>query len=505
MLLLTSISFQISHTLVAHALSLVLETCPPNHTLISVLLDSSLAYRLSECTDMLLRELLAICCRSNSSANVYPLCHPIHFDYLVVLRHSCCNPLIGPTRLHLNDKAWTGILVDALANSGGDITDLWTCRAISRLARILLRVDFTAYMHLCSGAALNMPVVASSAVPKKRSKHKRFIIESKEPPVDDRQPNQLAGWLRDTFPFLLDTSAHTDDKIHALATFLSDLTSVHSSRIRTPYLADMILSVCTLCLRSPAYATLSTEHKDVLKSILQSTRARSETYDALMLSILSNPQILPSASPSHPPNTPGIVQDCTAVVSTIHTLARPLRARAFHRLEASLWACALRNIEGTFCHAGLYSLGPGATAEIDRMRHEMVDLVERAEKRCFGARLAAMSQRALANGAGSATPSRPRLPVNPDDLSEWEWEDIIGTWVRKASPLVREPSKKRKFAGDGARSSGANEGEGDDVEMEQAPLAALFAPSKQPSRSQKKHTKGEDEEQTARPGLWYMI
>ncbi|KAF8659212.1 hypothetical protein AX16_001873 [Volvariella volvacea WC 439] len=111
-------------------------------------------------------------------------------------------------------------------------------------------------------------------------------------------------------------------------------------------------------------------------------------------------------------------------------------------LEASLWGCSLRCTESPDKEP-LFSEW-AAQGIIGKYRRRLIDLVDDAEKRCFG----------------QASGSTPRLGhnidfagVETDDEGEsirsksagiqWQWEAMIGGWVQvpKATPSIKRPRK----------------------------------------------------------------
>lgn len=413
-----------------------------------------MTYRLQEHSSILLRKIFVFIATFRSGSTIYPLCHPIHSNYLVTLHHTCCQPPANSTRSRFSDYSFTCMLVDTLTDTAKGVADLWTCKAMTRFARDIYRSDFTAYMYLCSGAMQNIPICKPSTVPKKRSRHKHFSYE-RGPPPDHRLPDQLVAWLSEILPCLIDTSGHHTEDFLAVLSFLKDTTSTHSFHIQPPQVADAILCLSTLCFRPTFYSSLPADEKEHLKSILHQVHVRSETYDKLILSVLSGGSHTPSSSRCQTPlrHVSRNVILCSTAIDTIREIARPLRARAFHRLEASLWSSTLRNVEVTFIHSGTVTAGIGSSREMDALRRELVERVERAERRCFGA--GRSSQGGIAPQDVVEVEARPES-MAVSDGEEWEWEDMVGTWVRKTPMAVKTSliaaasaqdtsKKKRKF------------------------------------------------------------
>jgi len=98
------------------------------------------------------------------------------------------------------------------------------------------------------------------------------------------------------------------------------------------------------------------------------------------------------------------------------------------QLDASLWGCALRVFE---------SAPKGTSKEMETIKLLLIDAVDEAERRLFGAgaldsspavRLPGQSKRS--SGAHYRRPS-----------GEWEWEEMVGGWIQK-TPIHAQ--KKRK-------------------------------------------------------------
>jgi len=109
-----------------------------------------------------------------------------------------------------------------------------------------------------------------------------------------------------------------------------------------------------------------------------------------------------------------------------------LRSQGLVRLEASMWGCALHQVEVPSCERLLSTRS--SAEEIKKYRDQLVQAVEDAEHRCFGMK------------AVEARKPQPvvKTPISKNGVhlpkSVWRWEAMVGCWIRK----MDDPTPARK-------------------------------------------------------------
>ncbi|KAI0331200.1 hypothetical protein GY45DRAFT_654609 [Cubamyces sp. BRFM 1775] len=410
---------------IAHALTYILEECPHHPTLLNALLEVCLSHALLSEAHMVLSCLfqVAVLPRAHSTY-ICPITHPAHKNFLSTLRESCVASAI-------NDPTFTRILVDTLTETIPTRLHAWTSKAVTRLARELRERDFCgSFIPLCSGLAFSLTEDRQRA--KSKSKSGKG--------VDDGFASLYAAGLERLAKWtgsMLDTlhaSLGRQEDFRACVDFLMDAAPgclhISDDVAASPRtcLADALVCLTALCLSSPHAASLHQSDQVVLRSILQSAHVKNATFDGLVSKIFPLPRFvmfaMPLADPEGndtptPPPTP--LDTRSNGLEELSTLAAPLRAHGLLKCEAALWLAALQHIEELIAVPTVTQsmTTPGRKlnqSQLYNLRLELMDRVEEAERRCFGGDL----------GDGM-TGSQP-----PSGEGEWEWEEMVGTWVLKS-------------------------------------------------------------------------
>ncbi|KAH9945696.1 hypothetical protein B0H21DRAFT_791568 [Amylocystis lapponica] len=445
-----------SYTVISHALSFVLETCPHHSTLLAALLDVCFFHSLVPETHILLRAMFCTALLPTVSSAPCPLTHPAHSNYLTALRATCCtrpSSNRGAAYSRLTDTTFTGIFVEVLTESASGRTDAWTSKAVARLARELRALDFGVFVLLCSGIAQSISDTERSLARKRGKK-----IE--EDRYEHRLRSRLSRWAKSMLdrlhPHELEEDSDADleiqipisnDEFQSIVDFLLYATSLNlhiAAGPSTPTgfsLADVLICLATSCLASPLRPTVSPADCAALHDMLRTTQPTTETYNLLVAHIFTPPPVCPlfnAAGPDYTPTPPPSGQN-NGGMPLLRALAAPLRAQNLYRLEASLCASALRHIEGLCSASRPASLldRPAAIADSDAIRAELVARVELAEARCFGAQAVANNNN---NGVGGPSAAR----------EEWEWEEMVGAWVHKTPRDERGQAAAKRRRLDGA-------------------------------------------------------
>ncbi|KAI0730208.1 hypothetical protein C8Q72DRAFT_971081, partial [Fomitopsis betulina] len=428
-----------SHTVISHAITFVLETCPPHPTLLTALLEVCLAHTLTTESHLVLHTIFLESIRSSlRSSATCPLLHPAHSNYLTTLRATCCSrDLRASANYHrLETSTFTALLVGALLQAHVGRTDAWTSKPVARLARELLAQDFPAFLQLCTG--LVDDIIETEG-------YRR--LKRKSEPDEDRLRPRLAKWLKSALDRLRaaeNDGTYTQD-LQTVMEFLLHVFTTGFHRTpepaspKRPRAMDTLLCLSTYCLASSAFPALPPGDQAALASSLTVCAPNTESFSALVGLLFTIPPAPDLGSPfdfslprARAPSEEGTPQPAPRLtpaeaVRVLRRYARELRAHDLFLLEASLWGNALRKVEDVLLTGG----ATGRVAEGDdlhALREELVGRVERAEARCFDA---GAPRAAGANAVAS-------VPLT----GEWVWEEMVGSWVQK-SP-VAEPALKRR-------------------------------------------------------------
>ena len=367
-------------TLLSHALSIVLDGCDHHPTLLSILLDVALEYHLLYQSTVLLRALLV--------ASVTPLhqgepalCHPAHSGFLIELR----NRWTSADRLESEFlNALSVVLEDAHCSAS------WCSKAVARLIKdqcrrdpvLLSDVAFTAINYIAQ------PKLHYTARTYKRSEPARDGVQTYSI-VDKR----LTVWISSVFTLLFSATESHVSIYRPVLSFLSLRRQLDIHYRPGTCLSDDLTGalVCTATLLLFA-CNSSLEQADIqiLVDFLVEIKPTTKTYSLWIESTFGLA-------------TPAAILDCK---SRVQSFARFLGLFGFLRLEASLWACALRHVD-----AGLLSIC--GSQEVKIYHDELMGLVDDAEQRCC---------RSLTN-----------VDDDSDKANEWNWEPLVGTWIRKST------------------------------------------------------------------------
>ncbi|KAH9894948.1 hypothetical protein C8Q73DRAFT_730034 [Cubamyces lactineus] len=410
---------------VAHALTYILEECTHHPTLLNALLEVCLSYALLPEAQTVLSYLfrVAVLPRPHST-HVCPITHPAHKNFLSTLRETC-------TTSAINDATFTHILVDILAEAIPTRLHAWTSKALTRLARELRERDFCgSFVPLCSGLASVLAEDRHNA--KSKSKASKGL-DDEFASLYAASLERLAKWTSSMLD-TLHTSPGRQEDFRACVDFLVSVapSSLHigddvAASPRT-CLADALVCLVALCLSSPHAMSLHQSDQVVLQNILRSARIKNASFDGLVSKIFPLPHFvmfaMPLADPEGddtptPPPTPLDVHGNG--LEELSALAAPLRVHGLLKCEAALWLAALQHIEELIAVPTVTQsmTTPGRKlnqSQLYNLRLELMDRVEDAERRCFGG--------GLGDGMAGLQP--------PGGEGEWEWEEMVGTWVLKS-------------------------------------------------------------------------
>ncbi|KAI0745093.1 hypothetical protein C8Q76DRAFT_851927, partial [Earliella scabrosa] len=457
------------YTLVAHALNYILETCPHDPTLLNALLEVCVSHRLTPEARAVLAALfrVSILPRGNSSS-ACPLAHPAHKNFLTSLRETCvgsrtAQPGAGSgEQVHaINDRTFTRILLEALAQPCPEQMHAWTSKGVARLARELRQQDFSGcFVPLVAG-------LARDVVQGKGTKMKTGVKNDKR--ADDMQKlhadalERLAKWMVSMLDVLhTTTAANSTDELRACVDFLVDVESLGLHVVAAPpaspaaCVVDAICCLAAYCIASPQTRQLPAIDFDlpVMERLLRSAQVKNQTFDGLVSHVFPLPIVTTFRMPladtgddtlTPPPTATPVVRDGTGAIVA---LATPLRIRGLLQCEVALYRGALEHVEALIS-AHPHAIPPSllmTQTELAQARLQLLDRAEDAERRCYGS---------------ASDPSQP-----PVGGGEWVWEEMVGSWVVKSPAPVQakrikdqeleRTSKRRKTESDSksvARSS----------------------------------------------------
>ncbi|CDO72805.1 hypothetical protein BN946_scf184994.g58 [Trametes cinnabarina] len=424
------------HTLVAHALTYILDECPHDPTLLNSLLEVCLSHGLVTEARTALSALFNVAVQPRPhSTYICPLNHPAHKDFLRILRETCSASIV-------NDRSFTGTLVNTLCEPFSTRLQAWTSKAVTKLARDLRERDFGgSFVPLCCGLM--------ATIAEERRKLKTSCRAGKDSDKDHAKLyrdscERLAKWVISMLDRLYTSSHVTLDDLRCCVDFLADAALFHlhvSDEITSSpqtCLADALSCLTAYCLSSEQATSLHPSELSALRGLLQSAHIKNSTFNGLVSYIFPIPRFvmfaMPLAEPEGadtptPPPTPSSAnRDC---LDKLSSLAAPLRGHGLLKCEAALWLAALQHIEELIAVPTVTQsmTTPGRKlnqSELYNLRLALMDRMEEAERRCYG--------------GGSDERMADIAP--PSIEGEWEWEEMIGSWVLK-SPAPARAQKER--------------------------------------------------------------
>ncbi|THV06788.1 hypothetical protein K435DRAFT_960383 [Dendrothele bispora CBS 962.96] len=385
-------------TLVSHALQLILDTCPHNATLLDMLLDITTDQGLTYRSNTILRSLLLLALTPPSLSHPPAICHPDHSDFFVRL-------LANWDKRGLHVSAFCGIF-DSVMQQVQSI-NAWSCKATTKLLYynrkkkphcvVLIGCSLIRFLQsLGSGEACNNQNQSNGLVshPCRTTALQRTLHDW----VTSVLSHQLRAWklmdgkwndLEDSAMMLLETCHECGAHKVQVGTYVPNRILSHD-----------FISLATLLLSySQNYC-----HRKHLLELLRGTEPETLTYEPLV----SQTFLVGTG-----------IEDFK---ESVRRYAAALKKHGLPRLEASLWACALREVERIETLIWERELQDG----VKRFRDELMECVEDSE-RCFAE---------LANSGGY----------------EWEWEPTVECWIRKkpedTSSHERGREKRKVYQGD---------------------------------------------------------
>lgn len=354
---------------------------------------------------------------STSTSNATPrICHPAHATFLQDLRSRW-------NASGLSDRAFFQLLVDVLETVQS--TEAWACKSVHAMARAMFTRDFPSFMRLIGGSTRLVAGASARSVRNETSK-------SGGRPKSVQLRHRFYRWTEMALDYLLSTDVSSESQNVAetsnavLSCLLSILASgLHHTNTSFDDLGAADSPGMILCLATHWLLNLNKASSSRLASIidrLAEVSPPTSAYSPLMEKIFSESCLT---------NCQGKLDAATSI----------LRSYGLMRLEASMWACALRQIELSTCERLLATCN--SDEQIRKYRHRLIELVDEAENRCFG-----LVQR----DRPFAAPQTPRFKNQPSSkaaanqaMGAWRWEAMVGCWIR-GTDNPTSAKKKRKIS-----------------------------------------------------------
>ncbi|KAG2036956.1 hypothetical protein BDR03DRAFT_958139 [Suillus americanus] len=396
------------HSIASHALFLVLAICPHHHTLVSTLLDICLSFGLVHESRRLLSIILKIAFLSTTTTPP-PITHPGHVSYLAdlfaqwVSGNSDTMPSNGIPLFSVS--TFSRAVVDSLAQSN---ISLWACKAVARFSRSVEVTDIDSFVTLLDSLAETI--------------HDHYPVRSgkgKEKETLDIGAirHRLHDWMNRLFAVTASTSATLTDEsrcpdINSIIMLLNRCRSygMHTLRLGgSPQPSQDELPDAITILATHLQVTCSLAHYDLyLWDLLREVSPIPTTFTRLVEHMHR-----------------GSAQD---FMTSLQQSSSALESHNLLQLDASLWACALRVFEST---------PKGTSKEIQRFKLLLIDGVDEAERRLFGAGPPDSSPAVRLPGQSK----RSRSAHHRRPSGEWEWEEMVGCWIRKTPAHEKKKGK----------------------------------------------------------------
>jgi hypothetical protein len=396
---------------------MILSTCPHHPTLLTILLDVCTMWSLGYESCTLLGALLMA---SVSPTTASPICHPAHSSYLLDL---CATWTVDRNetvdcRPTYTKSVFVQILVDVLTTI--NTPNAWMCKAVTKLAREVRKSDFLSFVNLAAGLADTIGHIEGGERTR-RVRGKTHHLSSTTS-LRDRLGKWMSAildrlWANMGFAELeiLASPSVWFRELEPIVAFLRHAQSsalhfgCHHYVIMEDELRDSTTCLATCCLSALSYQHGNTADVQDLVDLLSETTPITSTFDNLVALVLNGEDLSYSQKNWH-----------KEVLYKLRKLAALLQSYSLLKLEASLWACALRCLERD--SLGRSSLPDG----VEMLKAQITDAVDDAEMRCFGS----VTRPSTSKPQGSKRPSV--------EEGEWEWEEMVGCWIQR-SPVLKRP------------------------------------------------------------------
>ena len=341
------------------------------------LLSVALSHGLLTESKIFLRLFLAPLIRPSCNGVLSAITHPMCPSYLVELCEEWTRLAPPACASSFTRRAFAVITLEILVEHGP--RHAWTCKSVTRLAQLFRTHDFGCFLSFLQGlieAITNW------------SQH--TVHEHDEDPVEDCEVfSRLAKW---TGVLVSDFFAIADEAADILNASNSNAEQFNS-------IAEILASAFDAGIHIQLHSNDSTDvrsHQAALvcaatlclsNPLFSQISARKQNA---LLALLRDamPDSTTFSSIAHRP------------LAHLHAIARCLRLQDFGALEVALWTCAVEH-------------SSRAEPRMDPGSHTaLMDALSAAEWRFY---------------------------MCTENAGEWEWEDMVGSWVRRVSPVRGPP------------------------------------------------------------------
>ncbi|KAH9957338.1 hypothetical protein BC827DRAFT_710872 [Russula dissimulans] len=302
-----------SWTLITHATSEIVDTCPAHPMLMLSLFGVALTRGLYSESKTFLRLFLTSLIRSPRCGIPPPITHPLYPSYLVGLFNEWTGLAPGPLAGLFTHRSFVTVTLEVLTEHGS--AKAWTCKSITRLVQLLRTLDFGCFLTFLHGLIDTLAARPGHLVHDHEDDHLLLarlakwtgVITSDFFSISNREPCGAAHAQQ--FHTIIDILASAYDA--GLHLSIIDATLEDDRGARDPQGA--LVCVATHCLSSSLFSTVNAPHQRAILALLRDVAPTSTTVGAL----------------------------ATQPFTRLRTLAGTLRAHGLSALERALWACAV--------------------------------------------------------------------------------------------------------------------------------------------------------------------
>ncbi|KAL1753717.1 hypothetical protein FB107DRAFT_276488 [Schizophyllum commune] len=339
----------------SQALDIILTQCPYHPTLLSLLLDATLAHGLACEAPDILRLLLHQAVRPRR-AGPASLLHPAHTSFLVDLLRRWTAPSAG--RSH---NTFVHALLDVMDEDTA--SDVWSSRAMDKLAREIWRPSLAAFLDLSAGLIYHIC-------------NPRYF--ARDDATTQALETQLRGWL-------LLAKRYCFRRSMTSTTILGDDSDYCTVRDFLRLVRPMLLHCRTgstvpqdvLCLAMEwlvaQHALASKSDLDAICSLIRCITPAQDAFQPVVAMPFTDRAFADLLGP---------VDWLQRVASAFSTRADVLRQYGLVHAEAMLWSGVVGEVERPSSVGAAVKRSSGE--EVHRWREQLVSLADEAEARCRG-------------------------------------------------------------------------------------------------------------------------
>lgn len=309
-----------SWTLIAHATSEIVDTCPSHPMFMLSLLGVALTRGLYAESKTFLRLFLATLVRSHHrhGNNPPPIAHPMHPSYLVDLCNEWTSLAPECCAGSFTHRSFAAVTLEVLMEHGSAAA--WTCKSITRLVQLLRTRDFECFLTFLHG-------LIETLAGRPRYLEDRSLL------------SRLAKWTGVITSDFFSSSkvgdgeqsgAADEHQLHSIVEILASAydSGLHLVGINDEGTDDMrdpqaaLVCAATHCLfttTTPLISSISSPRRHTILTLLQEVSPSSTIYEAL------------ADLPLH----------------RLRSIAGALRAHNLSSLERALWTCAVKRSRST--------------------------------------------------------------------------------------------------------------------------------------------------------------